>query len=117
MHILRKMRQSLSTEQYPARSRKAGMGKELYHCMACICRCPAEAIEYGKHGKGMPRYVCPKTMWRHSLPLTYCLIILTKGLHAKHYGAYSIRAADDGLSVFPVPRLYVPPAATLVTLW
>ena len=30
------------------------------HCMACICRCPAEAIEYGKHSKGLPRYVFPK---------------------------------------------------------
>lgn len=26
------------------------------HCMACICRCPAEAIEYGKHSQGLPRY-------------------------------------------------------------
>ena len=30
------------------------------HCMACICRCPKEAIEYGKHTKGLPRYVCNK---------------------------------------------------------
>ena len=29
------------------------------HCMACICRCPKEAIEYGKHSKGLPRYTCP----------------------------------------------------------
>lgn len=35
-------------------------GKSCTHCMACICRCPSEAIEYGKHSKGMPRYVCPK---------------------------------------------------------
>lgn len=27
------------------------------HCMACICRCPTEAIEYGKHTKGLSRYV------------------------------------------------------------
>ena len=26
------------------------------HCMACICYCPAEAIEYGKKSKGKPRY-------------------------------------------------------------
>ena len=26
------------------------------HCMACICRCPAEAIEYGKHSVGLRRY-------------------------------------------------------------
>ena len=35
-------------------------GKECTHCMACICRCPKEAIEYGKHSKGLPRYTCPK---------------------------------------------------------
>ena len=29
------------------------------HCMACICRCPKEAIEYGKHSQGLPRYTCP----------------------------------------------------------
>ncbi len=30
------------------------------HCMACICKCPVEAIEYGKHTKGLRRYVCPE---------------------------------------------------------
>ncbi len=30
------------------------------HCMACICRCPKEAIEYGKHSQNLPRYICPK---------------------------------------------------------
>ena len=25
-------------------------------CMACICYCPKEAIEYGKKSKGKPRY-------------------------------------------------------------
>ena len=30
------------------------------HCMACICRCPAEAIEYGKKSPGKYRYVCPE---------------------------------------------------------
>ena len=30
------------------------------HCMACICNCPAEAIEYGNVSKGKPRYHCPK---------------------------------------------------------
>lgn len=29
------------------------------HCMACICKCPKEAIEYGKRSKGKPRYQCP----------------------------------------------------------
>lgn len=35
-------------------------GKNCTHCMACICKCPAEAIEYGNHSKGKPRYQCPK---------------------------------------------------------
>ena len=30
------------------------------HCMACICRCPKEAIEYGRHSVGLPRYVFGK---------------------------------------------------------
>lgn len=30
------------------------------HCMACICHCPKEAIEYGKASVGQPRYTCPK---------------------------------------------------------
>lgn len=34
--------------------------KNCTHCMACICRCPSEAIEYGRHSKGMARYTCPK---------------------------------------------------------
>lgn len=35
-------------------------GTDCTHCMACICKCPTEAIEYGKHTKGLRRYVCPK---------------------------------------------------------
>ena len=35
-------------------------GGHCTHCMACICRCPREAIEYGKHSKGLVRYICPK---------------------------------------------------------
>lgn len=36
-------------------------GKPVYrknctHCMACICACPTEAIEYNKHTIGKPRY-------------------------------------------------------------
>ena len=31
-------------------------GKNCTHCMACICYCPAEAIEYGEKSKGKPRY-------------------------------------------------------------
>lgn len=29
------------------------------HCMACICHCPAAAIEYGTKSLGKPRYLCP----------------------------------------------------------
>ena len=36
------------------------VGNQCTHCMACICRCPSEAIEYGKHSIGKPRYVCPE---------------------------------------------------------
>ncbi len=32
-------------------------GKNCTHCMACICKCPTEAIEYGKNTKGKRRYV------------------------------------------------------------
>ena len=35
-------------------------GNHCTHCMACICRCPTEAIEYGKHSQGLPRYFCKK---------------------------------------------------------
>lgn len=31
-------------------------GKGCTHCMACICYCPAAAIEYGKKSLGKPRY-------------------------------------------------------------
>lgn len=30
------------------------------HCMACICGCPKQAIEYGKKTKKKVRYTCPK---------------------------------------------------------
>lgn len=30
-------------------------GKECTHCMACICGCPVEAIEYGRVSVGKPR--------------------------------------------------------------
>ncbi len=35
-------------------------GKDCTHCMACISKCPTEAIEYGKHTRGLRRYVCNK---------------------------------------------------------
>ena len=33
-------------------------GDACTHCMACICKCPVEAIEYGKKSQGKPRYKC-----------------------------------------------------------
>jgi NAD-dependent dihydropyrimidine dehydrogenase PreA subunit len=38
------------------KDRKPIWGKECTHCMACICYCPTEAIEYGKKSIGKPRY-------------------------------------------------------------
>lgn len=35
-------------------------GENCTHCMACICYCPTEAIEYGKKSKGKRRYRCPE---------------------------------------------------------
>lgn len=49
----------------PLRNIRLERGKPVWaenctHCMACISRCPTEAIEYGKHSRGMTRYLCPK---------------------------------------------------------
>lgn len=37
---------------------KPTWGDQCTHCMACICYCPAEAIEYGKRSMGKTRYRC-----------------------------------------------------------
>lgn len=34
-------------------------GDHCTHCMACICGCPVNAIEYGRISRGKPRYQCP----------------------------------------------------------
>ena len=39
---------------------KPAWGKSCTHCMACISRCPKEAIEYGNHSQGLTRYTCKK---------------------------------------------------------
>lgn len=39
---------------------KPAWGTDCTHCMACICHCSKEAIEYGKHSQGLPRYTCKK---------------------------------------------------------
>ena len=33
-------------------------GDACTHCMACICGCPAQAVEYGRQSRGKPRYQC-----------------------------------------------------------
>lgn len=38
------------------KSGKPVWGNACTHCMACICGCPTEAIEYGKKSLGKPRY-------------------------------------------------------------
>jgi ferredoxin len=38
-------------------------GDNCTHCMACICLCPVEAIEYGGKSKGKPRYHVPEDMF------------------------------------------------------
>lgn len=38
---------------------KPSWNKRCMHCMACICGCPQESIEYGKKSVGKPRYQCP----------------------------------------------------------
>ena len=35
-------------------------GNRCTHCMACICGCPAEAVEYGRRSQGKVRYWCPE---------------------------------------------------------
>ena len=37
-------------------------GADCTHCMACICHCPKEAIEYKKKSQGQPRYTAEKTV-------------------------------------------------------
>ncbi len=34
-------------------------GGRCTHCMACICGCPKEAVEYGNKSQGKPRYYLP----------------------------------------------------------
>ena len=40
--------------------KKPVWGASCTHCMACICNCPTEAIEYGKKSQGKRRYLCPE---------------------------------------------------------
>ena len=45
-----------STNNIMIQNGKPVWGGDCTHCMACICRCPAQAIEYGKKSLGKPRY-------------------------------------------------------------
>ncbi len=38
-------------------------GRNCTHCMACICKCPCDAIEYGKNTKGRRRYTFEKSRY------------------------------------------------------
>ena len=44
------------TNNIAVQNGKPVWGGDCTHCMACICRCPVEAIEYGKKSLGKPRY-------------------------------------------------------------
>ena len=44
------------TNNITLREGKPVWGGDCTHCMACICRCPTEAIEYGRKSVGKPRY-------------------------------------------------------------
>ena len=55
----------LCTKMCPNGNIELSGGKPVWkgdctHCMACICHCPQEAVEYGKKSVGQPRYKCPK---------------------------------------------------------
>ena len=43
-------------ERMTMKNKKPVWEKHCTHCMACICYCPAEAIEYGRKSVGKPRY-------------------------------------------------------------
>lgn len=51
----------LCEKKCPLNNIKVTDGKPIWngnctHCMACICHCPTEAIEYGEKSVGKPRY-------------------------------------------------------------
>ena len=54
----------LCTKVCPFENIELYKGKPMWHqhctkCMACICRCPKEAIQYGKSTKNKGRYYNP----------------------------------------------------------
>ena len=44
------------TNNIAIRNGRPVWGGDCTHCMACICHCPMEAIEYGKKSVGKPKY-------------------------------------------------------------
>lgn len=53
-----KCEQSCPMNNIHLKDGKPVWGNRCTHCMACICGCPTEAIEYGRHSHGKPRYQC-----------------------------------------------------------
>lgn len=51
-----KCAQLCPTNNVSIQNGKPVWGDNCNHCMACICYCPTEAIEYGKKSLGKPRY-------------------------------------------------------------
>lgn len=55
----------ICTQVCPLNNVRLAGGKPVWqgnctHCMACLCRCPRAAIEYGRASRGKPRYLCPE---------------------------------------------------------
>ena len=51
---------SCPTNNIHLKDKRPEWGTDCTHCMACICHCPTEAIEYGNISHGKRRYRCPK---------------------------------------------------------
>lgn len=53
-----KCAQSCVLNNISMESGKPAWGGNCTHCMACICGCPARAIEYGRASRGKRRHLC-----------------------------------------------------------
>lgn len=51
---MRQVRGAVPLNNIRLENGKPVWGKHCTHCMACICDCPKEAIEYGKRAKASP---------------------------------------------------------------
>ena len=54
--------EDIDQEEPKAGARRPVWSGRCIHCMACINRCPFQAIEYGTASVGKERYRCPKTL-------------------------------------------------------